>query len=133
MKTRVAVAIVVALTIAVAGALGASSLVDALRGHEDSVQKIIALADKGDEQGALVLLDSLHAAVIEARAKITGLFFSGQADTLTDPFSLSAGVYRVHFTTEGFGAVKVIVLAGTDGDKLLINYPAASGRGIRKA
>ncbi len=94
MKTRVAVAIVVALTIAVAGALGASSLVDALRGHEDSVQKIIALADKGDEQGALVLLDSLHAAVIEARAKITGLFFSGQADTLTDPFSLSAGVYR---------------------------------------
>jgi hypothetical protein len=121
MKTRVAVAIVVALTIAVAGALGASSLVDALRGHEDSVQKIIALADKGDEQGALVLLDSLHAAVIEARAKITGLFFSGQADTLTDPFSLSAGVYRVHFTTEGFGAVKVIILAGTDGDKLLFN------------
>jgi len=121
MKKRVAVAIVVALMIVVTVTLGASNLVDALRGHENSVQKIIALADKGDEQGALVLLDSLHAAVIEARAKITDSFFSGHADTLTDPYSLSAGVYRVHFTTEGFGAVKVIVLSGSDTDKLLFN------------
>ena len=98
---------------------------DALRGHENSVQKIMALADKGDEQGALVLLDSLHAAVIEARAKITGSFFSGHAHTLTDPFSLPAGVYRVHFTTEGFGAVKMIALDGSDSDKLLFNL--ASG------
>lgn len=121
MKKRVAVAIVVALMIVVIVALGASNLVDALRVHENSVQKIIALADKGDEHGALALLDSLHAAVIEARAKITGLFFSGQADMLTDPFSLPAGVYRVHFTTEGFGAVKVIALDGSDSDKLLFN------------
>jgi len=95
--------------------------VDALRVHENSVQKIIALADKGDKQGALVLLDSLHAAVIEARARITSSFFSGHADTLTDPFSLPAGVYRVHFTTEGFGAVETIVLDGPDSDRLLFN------------
>ena len=121
MKKRVMVGIVVAVMILVAGALGASNLVDALRGYENSVQKIIALADKGDKQGALVLLDSLHAAVIEARAQLTGSFFPGHADTLTDPFSLPAGVYRVHFTTEGFGAAKVIVLAGSDSDKLLFN------------
>ncbi len=121
MKKRVAVAIVVALMIVVAGALGASNLVDALRGHENSVQRIIALADKGDEQGALVLLNSLHAAVIEARAKMTGLFFSGQANKLTDPFVLPAGVYRVHFTTNGFGAVKTVVLAESDNEKLLFN------------
>ena len=121
MKKRLVVVTAVALLIVAAGALGASNLVDALRGHENSVQKIIALADKGDKQGALVLLDSLHAAVIEARAKITGSFFSGHADTLTDPFSLPAGVYRVHFTTQGFGAAEVIVLDGSDSDKLLFN------------
>jgi len=121
MKKRAAVAIVIAVSILVTGALGASNLVDALRGHENSVQKIIALANKGDEHGALVHLDSLHAAVIEARAKITGSFFSGHADTLTDPFSLPAGVYRVHFTTEGFGAVKMKTLDGSDSDKLLFN------------
>jgi len=121
MKKRIAVVTVVALIIIVAGGLGASNLVDVLRGYENSVRKIIALADKGDEQGALVLLDSLHAAVIEARAQLTGSFFSGHADTLTDPFPLPAGVYRVHFTTEGFGAVKVIILSGSDTDKLLFN------------
>jgi hypothetical protein len=121
MKKRTVVVVIVTLLIAIVGALGAPSPVDLLREHENSVQEIITLIDKGDDEGALALLDSLHTAVIEARAKITGLFFSGQADTLTDPFSLSAGVYRVHFTTEGFGAVKVIILAGTDGDKLLFN------------
>ena len=121
MKKRVVMGIVVAVMILVTGALGASNLVDALRVHENSVQKLIALADKGDKQGALVLLDSLHAAVIEARARITGSFFSGQADMLTDPFVLPAGVYRVHFTTEGFGAVETIVLDRSDRDKLLFN------------
>jgi hypothetical protein len=121
MKKRMGVGIVVALMIVVAGALGASNLVDALRGHESSIQEIIALADKGDKEGALALLDSLHASVIEARARITGSFFPGQADMLTDPFVLPAGVYRVHFTTEGFGAVEVIVLDGSDRDKLLFN------------
>jgi len=121
MKKRVVMGIAVAVMILLTGALGASNLVDALRGHENSVQKIIALADKGDEQGALVLLNSLHAAVIEARAKITGSFFSGHAKMLTDPFVLPAGVYRVHFTTEGFGAVKMIALDGSDTDKLLFN------------
>ena len=66
-------------------------------------------------------MNYLHAAVIEARAKITGLFFSGHAKMLTDPFVLPAGVYRVHFTTEGFGAVKAMVLVGSDSDKLLFN------------
>jgi len=121
MKKRMGVGIVVALMIVVAGALGASNLVDALRGHESSVQEIMALADKGDKEGALALLDSLHTAVIEARAKITGLFFSGQADILTDPFVLPEGIYRVHFTTEAFGVVKIIILDGSDSDKLLFN------------
>jgi len=121
MKKRMLAVIVVAVTIVVAGALGASNLVDALRGHESSVQEITSLADKGDNAGALMLLDSLHAAVIETRAKITGLFFSGQADKLTDPFVLPVGVYRVHFTTQGFGAVKTVVLDSSDGDKLLFN------------
>lgn len=121
MHKRILLTVMVVLLITIVGALSAPSFVDALRGHENSVQKIIALADKGDNEGALMLLNSLHAAVIEARAKITGLFFSGQANTLTDPFVLPAGVYRVHFTTEGFGAVKVIVLAGSDSEKLLFN------------
>ena len=130
MKKRVVIGIVVALMILVTGAFGASNLVDALRGHENSVQKIIALADKGDEQGALALLNSLHAAVIEARAKITGLFFSGQADKLTDPFVLPAGVYRVHFTTEGFGAVKIIVMDKSNSDDVLFNvFQGAASEG----
>ena len=122
MKKRMMVVVtVVALLIVIAGALGASNFVDALRGYENSVQKIIALADKGDEQGALALLDSLHAAVIEARANMTGSFFSGHADALTDPFSLSAGIYRVHFTTDGFGAVKIIVMDKPNSDDILFN------------
>ena len=125
MKKRMVIVMVVALVVVVAGALGASNLVNALRGHESSVQEIIALADKGDNERALMLLDSLHAAVIETRAKITGLFFSGQADKLTDPFVLPAGVYRVHFTTQGFGAAEVIVLDRSDSDRLLFNL--ASG------
>jgi hypothetical protein len=54
-------------------------------------------------------------------AKITGSFFSCQADMLTDPFILPEGIYRVHFTTEGFGAVKTVVLDSSDSDKLLLN------------
>lgn len=82
--------------------------------------------DKGDDEGALALLDSLHAAVIEARARITGSFFSGQADMLTDPFVLPEGVYRVHFTTEGFGTVETIVLDEPDSDRLLFNLFAGA-------
>jgi len=130
MKKRMGVGIVVALMIVVAGALGASNLVDALRGHESSIQEIIALADKGDKEGALALLDSLHASVIEARARITGSFFPGQADMLTDPFVLPAGVYRVHFTTEGFGAVETIVLDRPDSDDILFNvFQGAASEG----
>jgi len=126
MKKRMGVGIVVALMIVVAGTLGASNLVDSLRGHENSVKEIISLVDKGDDEGALALLDSLHAAVIEARARITGSFFSGQADMLTDPFVLPEGVYRVHFTTEGFGTVETIVLDGPDSDRLLFNLFAGA-------
>jgi len=118
-RTVVTVMVVVLVTIVVA--LGAPSSVDSLRGHENSVKEIISLMDTGDKEGALALLNSLHTAVIEARAKISGSFFSGQADMLTDPFVLPAGVCRVHFTTEGFGTVEVIVLDGSDSDKLLFN------------
>jgi hypothetical protein len=121
MKKRTVVVVILTLLIAIVGALGASNVVDAVRGHENSVKQIITLIDKGDNDGALALLDSLHASVIEARARITGSFFPGQANMLTDPFVLPAGVYRVHFTTEGFGAVEVIVLDGSDSDKLLFN------------
>jgi len=121
MKRRMVVVVIATLLITIVGALGAPSSVDSLRAHENSVQEIIALADKGDDDGALALLNSLHAAVIEARAKITGLFFSGQANMLTDPFVLPEGVYRVHFTTEGSGAVEIIVLDGTDSEEFLFN------------
>jgi len=129
MKKRTVAVTIVALVIIVAAALGASNLVDVLRGHENSVQKIVALADKGDNNGALVLLNSLHAAAIQARAKITGSFFSGQADMLTDPFILPEGIYRVHFTTEGFGAVKTVVLDSSDSDKLLFNLAPGDASG----
>lgn len=121
MHKRTVVTVIAVLLITIVGALGAPSSVDSLRAHENSVQEIIALMDKGDDEGALVLLNSLHTAVIETRARITGSFFSGQANMLTDPFSLPVGVYRVHFTTEGFGAVKMIALDGSDSDKLLFN------------
>jgi len=121
MNKRTVVLVIVTLLIAIVGALGAPSLVDLLREHENSVQEIITLIDKGDDEGALALLNSLHTAIIEARAKTTGWLFSGQANMLTDPFVLPAGVYRVHFTTEGFGAVEAIVLDGSDSDKLLFN------------
>lgn len=121
MNKRTVVVVIATLLIAIVGALGAPSRVDLLREHENSVQEIITLIDKGDDEGALALLNSLHTAIIEARAKITGWLFSGQANILTDPFSLPVGVYRVHFTTEGFGAVKVIALDGYDSDKLLFN------------
>jgi len=125
MNKRTIVVAIVVLLITIVGALGAPSLVDSLRGHENSVKEIIALADKGDDEGALALLNSLHTAVIEARGKITGLFFSGQANMLTDPFVLPAGVYRVHFTTEGSGIVETVVLDGSDSEKLL--FCLASG------
>ena len=121
MNKRTMLVAVVALGILVVGALGASNLVGTLRGHENSVKEIINLADKGDNDGALALLNSLHAAVIQARARITGSSFSGQADMLTDPFVLPEGICRVHFTTEGFGAVKAIVLDGSESDRLLFN------------
>jgi len=122
MNKRTMVVVIVTLLIAIVGALGAPSLADLLREHENSVQEIITLIDKGDDEGALALLNSLHAAVIDARAKITGWLFSGHANMLTDPFVLPAGVYRVHFTTEGFGAVEIIVLDGSDSKKLLFNF-----------
>lgn len=121
MNKRTVIVAIGTLLIALVWALGDSSLVDSLRGHENSVKEILTLMDNGDDDGALALLNSLHAAVIEARAEITGWLFSGQANMLTDPFVLPAGIYRVHFTTEGFGIVETVVLDGPDSEKLLFN------------
>jgi len=130
MNKRTVVVVIVTLLIAIVGALGAPNLVDLLREHENSVQEIMTLIDKGDDEGALALLNSLHTAIIEARVKITGWLFSGQANMLTDPFVLPAGAYRVHFTTEGFGAVGTIVLDGPDSDDILFNvFQGAASEG----
>jgi len=109
-------------------AASSSDLVSSLRSHKDSVNKILSLADSRDTQGALMLLDSLHAAVIKTRASLRGWSFEGQTNMLTDPFTLPKGVYRVHFTTEGIaGIVEVFTISGRDQHIYLFNLLAIEG------
>jgi len=92
-----------------------------LEPHTRTVDNIVQLLAQGKEEDASELLNELHEAVVQARAVLTGLKFAGDANTLTDPFMLPEGVYRVHFTTEGFGAVETIVLSGADRESILFN------------
>lgn len=88
-----------------------SDPVNVLRDQEGAVAEIVHLLEQGKEQAALEELNGLHEVVINSRAALTGLSFEGRSGkSLTDPFTLTSGTYRVHFTTEGFGAVKIIPL-----------------------
>jgi hypothetical protein len=85
-----------------------------LESHTASVTNIIQLLNQGKEQDAKELLDALHEAVVEARAALTGLRFTGNKNTLTDPFALPAGTYRVTVRTEGSVIAKAIPLTDPD-------------------
>ena len=98
-----------------------SSVTGLLQPQSDAVAEIIQLLDQGDEADATELLDELHAAVVQARAILTGLRFGGTANTLTDPFTLPAGTYRATVRTVGFVTVKAISVAHPDDYELLFN------------
>lgn len=98
-----------------------SDPIERLKDHKESVEEVLNLIKQGNEEDALTLLDSLHAAVITARANLRGWSFLGEeGERLTDPFALPVGTYRVHFTTEGFGAVNIVSL-DKNGSTLLFN------------
>ena len=96
------------------------SPLEALSDHQDSVKEVLGLLQARRQTEALQLLDSLHAAVVELRSDLRGWRLSGNANMLSDPVDLPAGTYRVHFTTEGFGAVKLYNMQG-ELDSLLFN------------
>jgi hypothetical protein len=98
-----------------------SHITNLLLQHVNTIGDVVSQLQQGEVQEALSLLNSLHSAVTTARAKLTGLIFKGRTDKLTDPFTLPEGIYRVHFTTDGFGAVKVIPLNSPDNRTLLFN------------
>ncbi len=103
---------------------------DPLRGHEGEVAEIVGLIDGDEKEAALEKLDSLHAAVVETRAGLNGWVFEGSSGkSLTDPFVLPEGTYRVHFTTEGFGAVKVVLLEKDSWDLLFNLSPGEASEG----
>lgn len=103
-----------------------SDPVKLLREREGAVREIVGLLEEGNEQTAMVKLDSLHSALIEARASLRGWVFEGSnGKRLTDPFKLPEGTYRVHFTTSkkasvGYAMVDVCPLKG-DRCKMLFN------------
>jgi len=89
--------------------VASSEPAELLREHEGAVEEIVELIEGGEKQAAIGRLNSLHSAVVESRASLNGLTFEGKSGKkLTDPFKLSEGTYRVHFTTQGFGQVKVM-------------------------
>jgi len=98
-----------------------SHIIDLLLQHENTIGDVVSQLQQGKVQEALSLLNSLHSAVTTARAELTGLVFKGHTDRLTDPFTLPEGIYRVHFTTDGFGAAEVIPLNSPDNRTLLFN------------
>ena len=130
---RVACSVIVVLALLfgvalVAIAASSSDLVSSLRSHGGSVNKILSPAISKDTQGALMLLDSLHAAIIKARASLRGWSFEGQTNMLTDPFTLPKGAYRVHFSTEGIaGIVEVLTISGGNQPIYLFNLFALEG------
>ena len=89
--------------------VGSSEPAELLREHEGAVEEIVDSIEAGEKESAIGQLNLLHSAVTEARASLNGLTFEGKSGKkLTDPFKLSEGTYRVHFTTQGFGQVKVM-------------------------
>jgi hypothetical protein len=86
--------------------------------YTGTVTEIVSLLDQGKGDDAKALLDDLQGAVVEARALLTGLYFSGASETLTDPLTLPVGTYRVHCKTEGYLIVRVVDVASADWDGL---------------
>jgi len=96
-------------------------IISLLENHVHTVEEIINELRSDNMEEARNLLDSLHSAIVSVRSKLVGLEFRGQSDALTDPFVLPSGIYRVHFKTEGFGAVDLIPLLNPDERTLLFN------------
>jgi hypothetical protein len=100
-----------------------------LESHTATVANIIQLLNQGKEQDAKELLDALHEAVVKASAVLTGLRFTGDSNTLTDPFALPAGTYRVTVRTQGYVIAKAIPLADPDDYESLFNLSSGEADG----
>lgn len=100
-----------------------------LQPQKGAVSTIIQSLNQGNEQEATQALDALHDAVTQARALLNGTSFTGSADTLTDPFTLPAGTYRVHCKTSGYLIVHVVDVATASGEYIfnLASGDATSG------
>jgi len=104
-----------------------SSPVEELEQYKGSIAEVIELIQQENEDEALQTLNNLHNAVISARAELRGWSFTTTTQkSLTDPFVLPEGTYRVHFTTENFGAVKVLSMEGKTLE-LLFNIGSSRG------
>jgi len=119
-KRTVAVLGVACLLSMFAAGAGEASLLEQFSTQQDSVSSIIDLLEQGRTEAALWLLDSLHESTIALRANLQGLSFEGASDTLSDPFELPEGTYRVHLTTTMFAIVKLFDMQG-DQVKTLFN------------
>jgi len=120
-KKAVLIVIISLILFTLAFSVYADDPLETLHTQKDSVENIIELLKQGNDQQAIRELDSLHSAVVHARANLQGLSFEGKSGKkLTDPFKLPKGTYRVHFITKGFGAVKVMPLE-EDSYELLFN------------
>ncbi|MBS3792670.1 hypothetical protein KGY77_08520 [Candidatus Bipolaricaulota bacterium] len=107
--------------------VSSSGPVEELEKHKGSIAEVVELIQQGNEDEALQVLDELHNAVVSTRAGLRGLLFTTTAQkSLTDPFILPEGTYRVHFTTENFGAVKVLSMEGKTLE-LLFNIGSSRG------
>jgi hypothetical protein len=93
---------------------GGSDSLTGLEDHTGSVQEIIDLMHAGKSDEALALLDSLHGAIVTLRSELRGLRLVGEHNMLSDPLTLPAGTYRVHFATEGHAFVDVYDMQGND-------------------
>lgn len=89
--------------------------------YRAAVTEIIGLLDQGKGEDAKLALDDLHGAVVATRALLTGTHFSGDSQTLTDPFSLPAGSYRVHLQSAGYVIVKATPVSAPQNFDILFN------------
>jgi hypothetical protein len=110
--------------------VASSEPAELLQEHEGAVEEIVNLIEGGEKQAAIERLNSLHSAVVESRASLKGLTFEGKSGKkLTDPFKLPEGTYRVNFTTQGFGQVKVMPLTEDSWDMLFNLSPGQASDG----
>lgn len=129
-KTVIMICLLLVMVFSASVVVGAASSdpIEMLREQEGVIEKVVNLLEQNKDQTALEELDSLHSAVIEARADIKGWKFeSKKGPKLTNPFKLPTGVYRVHFTTEGYAVVKIVPFKGGTEDTIFeLTYGRAS-------